>query len=481
MIKKMFDQKVNPLFTILVVFMLGFFLVNDLDLRYIYIYAVLCILFVLGIVSAGIYRPGMKLRESIRIVTQHITPIKLCCIFLTLVICVYSFLPTSDRDHETTSVAIASIILCAYLVFASPSVTSIQKSFTAVHIVSVFFSLYIIIIKLCPDLYWNYIYPYLGEYTQNRANLLMPQGYGVPIGGSTSFGLYVITIAFILNVGKMILKNGINKNSEIPALVITTVLYFTAILISNRRSEVLAIIITTVFLFFLHIAPCSKSLWKTRLISILSALVLLFIVLVFLARGGYLNRYLETFGILTSTNDAPPITDVDTPSDIPQDVPSEDENSIPSGDVSHGRFKLWTHSIKMFKEKPLFGFGWLQFRNNSDSGEDYVHNSYLQWLCETGVVGFLLLITPFAIMLFITLKNAILLQRKKVDIDFKIQLTGFVSLGLQVYFLCMNFVDPTFYHLYFSAFFSYTMILADISIQPNIARSNSSCPMKKMF
>ena len=65
------------------------------------------------------------------------------------------------------------------------------------------------------------------------------------------------------------------------------------------------------------------------------------------------------------------------------------------GDVSNGRFFLWNTAISYFQEKPIFGWGYGYF--NSTVRNDYlnityagVHNDYLQWLCEMGIVGFLI-------------------------------------------------------------------------------------------
>ncbi len=71
-------------------------------------------------------------------------------------------------------------------------------------------------------------------------------------------------------------------------------------------------------------------------------------------------------------------------------------------------------SLKMFKEKPVFGHGTKMFRYYCIKKENFVsdhacsthpHNFYVQMLAETGVTGFLFLISTYIYILFLFLKN----------------------------------------------------------------------------
>lgn len=59
----------------------------------------------------------------------------------------------------------------------------------------------------------------------------------------------------------------------------------------------------------------------------------------------------------------------------------------------------WAH----FLQEPLHGIGWKHFEIVNPRGE-HVHNIYLQLLTETGVVGFILIITPLVYSLLSTYK-----------------------------------------------------------------------------
>lgn len=60
---------------------------------------------------------------------------------------------------------------------------------------------------------------------------------------------------------------------------------------------------------------------------------------------------------------------------------------LESGDVSTGRFELWRQAWNAFVDNPIFGNGWGWFRYNNTFGlEFHVHNCYLQWMLELGVI-----------------------------------------------------------------------------------------------
>ncbi len=65
-----------------------------------------------------------------------------------------------------------------------------------------------------------------------------------------------------------------------------------------------------------------------------------------------------------------------------------------SGDISNGRIKLYEEAFSQFLNNPILGIGFGNFTLNSYDyfGYQYagVHNDYLQWLCETGIVGFII-------------------------------------------------------------------------------------------
>lgn len=54
-------------------------------------------------------------------------------------------------------------------------------------------------------------------------------------------------------------------------------------------------------------------------------------------------------------------------------------------DKTSGRMILWQQAWREFEDKPFLGMGWLSYQ---DKYKLEVHNTYLQVLCETGLIGF---------------------------------------------------------------------------------------------
>jgi len=88
--------------------------------------------------------------------------------------------------------------------------------------------------------------------------------------------------------------------------------------------------------------------------------------------------------------------------------------SLGAADITGGRLPLYQYAWEWFRSAPIFGIGWLEYplRINYTvigtiygfGSNMYAHNIYLQLLCETGVVGFLVFLGAFAVTLRQTTK-----------------------------------------------------------------------------
>lgn len=162
--------------------------------------------------------------------------------------------------------------------------------------------------------------------------------------------------------------------------------------------------------------------------------------------------------------DAPTETPTDAPTEAPTDTPTEPpkpEKPKPTANqLTSGRLDLWKKALELFSEKPAFGIGWEQFMNHNTYEHD-VHNTYLQWLCEAGIVGFVLLMVPTAGMYLITLRRTIRYRRKGCTVPYGIRRMNFVSLGMQTFLLAVNLIDPAYYHLNYFCFLALVIGLED--------------------
>lgn len=101
------------------------------------------------------------------------------------------------------------------------------------------------------------------------------------------------------------------------------------------------------------------------------------------------------------------------------------------GDISHGRFDLYKNAWLMFKNYPFFGIG-LDASGSVLGGA--VHNSYLQWLVEFGLV---LIPVPLITILYIPifkLKRTIYIIKNETDESEKfVKLSSFLFLILVIF------------------------------------------------
>lgn len=117
-----------------------------------------------------------------------------------------------------------------------------------------------------------------------------------------------------------------------------------------------------------------------------------------------------------------------------------------AGDTSASiRHEYIEAAVSLFKQNPIFGIGWRQFRYtaNNVSGND-VHNVYLQLLTETGMFGFMIFISFFA-MNYVRTFKLIYNELRKTDVQTYLPI--YFSLGYQTFFLLYCFTGNPLYDI----------------------------------
>lgn len=114
------------------------------------------------------------------------------------------------------------------------------------------------------------------------------------------------------------------------------------------------------------------------------------------------------------------------------------------------RLGVWTQTVEMIKDRPLFGHGpntfmsvFQVYRVNDFENPTFAHNCYIQLACEVGIIGLLSFL-----FIFVELTKQLLLLKSKVA-NFEINneliifaLTVFVGI---IAFLIQAFFDTSFY------------------------------------
>ena len=121
-----------------------------------------------------------------------------------------------------------------------------------------------------------------------------------------------------------------------------------------------------------------------------------------------------------------------------------------------GRFALYVHAIAEWEENKLFGIGWRHFNKLTTTKFNMyrsheVNCDYLQWLCETGIVGFMLSMIPVAIMAYRTMFVARKMIRRARNR--RAQWIMLMAVHIQVFTLIYAFVEIPFFDIvYYSIY-----------------------------
>ena len=409
----------NHLLLCVTVFIIGFWVFNDFAIRYLYGYALMGLVLIVELACFGVVISGTKIKWW----------------FSALVgaAAVFSLLPSSNYNSLTFALTISMVIFWLYALLAKPDRRQIFTAFRLVKGTSLLMSLYLIVMKIRPSLYWNYVFPHLSEVSQQEAERLMHDGYGVPVGASAIYADYLITVGILILFGEFLFL--VRRGQTWRKLWIggQLAIFFAAMLAENRRTEVLMIVLTLAFLFLLLMNPRHERDF-TRKFGLLFAVAALVVLAGFVClQVGLLDRFVKLFTEITT-------------------------KSATQSEMSGGRTTLWATAWELFREHPLLGIGWEQFITRNPYAHE-VHNSYLQFLCETGVVGFVLLSFPILRLLGLSLSQLRRLIWQEGESFQALKLFNLVGTGMQLFFFLVNFLDPAFYHQNYFCFYSFAMIL----------------------
>lgn len=145
-----------------------------------------------------------------------------------------------------------------------------------------------------------------------------------------------------------------------------------------------------------------------------------------------------------------------------------------AGNVYSGRDKLIALAYELFQTSPVFGIGWYRFRYIHIqrmpwfTNMIHVHNVYMQLLCETGIVGFMIYMAFFIKNFYQCIRLSVAERKKKCIIPKKFSFILSFSVFLQTFFLlyCMT-GNPLYDNIIFLPYMLVTMMV--IIINKNFA------------
>lgn len=138
-----------------------------------------------------------------------------------------------------------------------------------------------------------------------------------------------------------------------------------------------------------------------------------------------------------------------------------------------GRGPLQQFAIEEFNKHKLFGIGWRKFNSLTTSvyGYDFGHEvnfDYLQWLCETGIIGFIMNIIP----VLVTLGRTLLVCAKYVRNEKDLRIKWSVSLAIfsQFFTVMYAFIEIPFYDILVFAFYILSCIVINAAYLTYVKR-----------
>lgn len=348
--------------------------------------------------------------------------------------------PDASIDIDTIMYLLTMLMFSMAVIVSKPDKYVIHGTLNAVIGVAVIFSIYVIFFSIFKSLFIEFIYPILSEPSRLYYDRFLPRGFNPCLGANMPYTDYVIVLGIASTCAKLHNPNSLRAKKKYKFLLI---FFLLSVFLVQRRGEFAAICVT-VWLLWIIVSSARKRI-LIFLITILSALLMICIIyytLPILKQHHLFVRYTYTI-----------------------------DKFLQGQDFSAGRTQLYILAQQLFREHPMLGIGWKQFGSyispeyKAIHGENVmnVHNNYLQFLCETGVVGFIMIMIPMLILIVSPIKTLLLtLRRRYRESVFaeEIVQTSIFAIVIQLFFFVVGFLDPCFYKSYFWCFYALSVIFA---------------------
>lgn len=411
-----------PLFTTLLLFTITFFVYDDFGIRMIFGYAALMYVALIYLIFRN---------NNLRV-----TRMKALYLILALNL---SILILSGSVDSSSIAFVLGIVICAVIALVGDVRRSeLPAAFRILIVFSILIALYVIAVRYRPSLYLDYVRPHISAQSRETNEWLLEDGYGITLGGNIVFIDYILTLCGLICFNLLLSYKEKLKFRWLYWICIA--ISVVGMLFVNRKSELLAYATGLIFCFFMHMG---SSTWreKKRILIAMIVLVILGVTGVsYLAKTEYMERYAvfaeRLINIIQGTG--------------------------VQKDITSGRTILWQIALSFFKDNPVFGIGWGHFKEYIPAfmGDlNNVHNNYIQLLCETGVVGFLLVMVPM-ILIFRETIRLIRVNKKKSNREPLLMALNTTSYGMQISFFVLSFLDPCLYKLLFWPLFAIAVMFA---------------------
>lgn len=318
---------------------------------------------------------------------------------------------------------IVMVFITCLAMLIDDEVVNYEKPIKLVVVIGIINGAFVILHWFFNEVFEQFYYPLLNDTAKQTYNLYTRNGYYFGLLYNPQEPAYLIVIA----ITAVILYKFVFKKRGIRSSILVICLTIPLLLTGKKGICVIAIISLVVMILILF---GSKKQWFKIIIflTVILGVAMLFIYMVINhSELVFFNRFREFFLDLAT-----------------------------GGDVSSGRLYLYEIALKEWKEHMMFGIGWRHF--NALTVEKYhltqyheVNCDYLQWLCETGIVGFCCNIMVFLLMQIRSSFNC--RKMLKIIISDKekwlLLLTGYIQVFTLLYaFIEIPFEDIIIFSVY---------------------------------
>lgn len=316
---------------------------------------------------------------------------------------------------------IVTILIFSYILFLDYPVLNYQKVMKFLNYLGWGTCLMVLMHYFLADTFNAIYFPMLNSTARSMAELYTRYGYyfGLMYNPHEPAGLIVFSLASLM-IGKIV-----SKSKKIMGYF-GALLLLAALLLTGKKAVLICMVIALVITLF--IVFLSKKQWS-KILRLLFLVVSLSICFVLVARSNPHIELFERFNQFFAS--------------ITQGV-----------SFDSGRTQLYKVALEEWKENPLFGIGWRHFNalTTTKYGMTQSHEvncDYLQWLCETGIVGFVLSMIPIIMMIYRT----VYVGKKVAKRIINKREAGIVLLALfiQIYTLIYAFVEIPFFDIVYSS------------------------------
>ena len=214
--------------------------------------------------------------------------------------------------------------------------------------------------------------------------------------------------AFYILIGILILIKKYINNKEKKSLLLIIIFLFGSLFLIGKRAHLIFLLISLILGYFIYNKVSIKNILKFMGISFIFGIIAIGCINVIPGTQNIVNRLLN-------------VGDVD---------------------FTSGRADLYSKAWQLYLANDSEPLGWGQFAKSTGYSFVGVHNDYIQLYCETGIIGFILIVGSNLLML----KNSINMCRlKKGGLTFIIlvynifflvySLTGIPHYDIEVYMI----------------------------------------------